>query len=400
VSVFDQLVGQEPVVTQLTAAAEAAGRVVAGEDAGTAAMTHAWLFTGPPGSGRSVAARAFAAALQCRDGGCGHCEACAQALGGTHVDVSVVVPEGLTIGVGDAGNPRPDTARYIVAHAHRKPTAGRWMVTLIEDADRLTPDASNAMLKAVEEPPPRGVMLLCAPSTENVSATLRSRCRLVPLRTPPTDAVERMLVAEGVDPAMAAFAARAAQGHIGRARRLATDEQARRERRDVLALPRSLGGVGAALTAARDLVDAAESESARLTAGRDESERASLSTALGAGATGKGYTGGAPRGGAGALKELEKRQKSRGTRTQRDALDRALVDLAAFYRDVLQVQLGTGTELVHVDLAEQTAAIARATSPEATLRRIDAVLACRVAVDANVAPLLAVEALALQLRTG
>ena len=136
----------------------------------------------------------------------------------------------------------------------------------------------------------------------------------------------------------------------------------------------------------------------RLTTGRDAAERESLSTALGVGATGKGVTG--ARGSAGALKELERTQKSRGTRTQRDALDRALVDLAAFYRDVLQLQLGTGVPLVHGDLSDQAAAIARATSAPATLRRIDAVLACREALDANVAPLLAVEAMALALRTG
>jgi len=202
-----------------------------------------------------------------------------------------------------------------------------------------------------------------------------------------------------VDPAMAAFAAQAAQGHIGRAKRLATDEEARRERRDVLSLPRSLQGVGSALTAARDLVDAAQAEATALTSSRDVVEKESLANALGAGATGKGVTG-ATRAGAGALKELERRQKSRGTRTSRDALDRALVDLAAFYRDVLQVQLGTRTALVHADLREQAAVIARATSPESTLRRIDAVLACREALEANVAPLLAVEAMALALRTG
>jgi DNA polymerase-3 subunit delta' len=393
-SVFDGLVGQERVVAELEAAADAAARVVAGDTdrSVTGAMTHAWLFTGPPGSGRSVAARAFAAALQCDRAGCGHCEACVQADGGTHVDVSVVVPEGLSIGV--------DEAREMVAHGQRRPALGRWLVTVVEDADRLTDEAANALLKAIEEPPPRGVLLLCAPSVEDVLPTIRSRCRLVQLRTPPVEAITRVLVEAGVDEAMAAFAARAAQGHIGRARRLATDEDARRERRDVLALPRSLQGVGSALTAARDLVDAASAEADRATRERDVAERASLATALGAGATGKGLTGSAPRGGAGALKELERRQKSRGTRTQRDVLDRALVDLAAFYRDVLHLQLGTGVPLVHADLAEQASTIARATSAESTLRRIDAVLACREAVDANVAPLLAVEAMALALRTG
>ncbi|MCW2723182.1 MAG: polymerase delta prime subunit [Frankiales bacterium] len=392
-SVFDDLVGQQPVVAQLQAAADAAGRIVAGNDRGSSAMTHAWLFTGPPGSGRSVAARAFAAALQCEQGGCGHCAACTQALGGTHPDVAVVVPEGLHLLVNDA--------REVILRSSRAPTRGRWQVTLIEDADRMEERTSNTLLKAVEEPPPHGVLLLCAPSVEDLLPTIRSRCRLVPLRTPPFEAVAEVLVRrDGIDPAMAAFAARAAQGHIGRARRLARDEQARRERSDVLSLPRSLQGIGSAMQAAKDLVDAAQAEAARLTGDRDTAEKEALSTALGGGATGKGYTGGTPRGGAGALKDLEKRQKSRGTRTSRDALDRALVDLAAFYRDVLTIQLRTGTALIHDDLGEQAATIARATSPESTVRRIDAVLACRTALEGNVAPLLAVESMALALRTG
>ena len=387
-SVFDDLVGQEVVVAQLQAAAGAAARFLAGEPEGAGGMTHAWLFTGPPGSGRSIAARAFAAALQCERGtGCGHCQACAQSLTGAHPDVAVIVPEGLHL--------RIDDAREIITRSSRAPTRGRWQITLIEDADRMEERTSNTLLKAIEEPPPHGVLLLCAPSVEDLLPTIRSRCRLVPLRTPPADAVSGVLVRrDGVDPAMAAFAARAAQGHIGRAKRLATDEDARRERREVLSLPRSLQGVGAALVAAKSLVEAG-----RLTKDRDAVEKESLSTALGAGATGKGVTGAARRS-AGAIKELEKRQKSRGTRTQRDALDRALVDLAAFYRDVLQVQLATGAELVHGDLAEQTGTIARATTPESTLRRVDAVLACREALDANVNPLLAVEAMALALRTG
>ena len=391
-SVFADLVGQEPVVAQLRAAAAGAARLRAGEPEGGGGMTHAWLFTGPPGSGRSIAAKAFAAALQCDTGeGCGHCEPCRQVLTGAHPDVALIVPEGLSIGVGDA--------RRIILRSAHAPTRGRWQVTLIEDADRLTEDASNALLKALEEPPAHSVLLLSAPGAEDLLPTIRSRCRLSPLRTPPAEAVARVLVErDGVDPAMAAFAARAAQGHIGRAKRLATDEDARRERRDVLALPRSLQGVGSALGAAKNLVDAAQAEATELTTGRNAAEKESLSTALGVGATGKGVTG--ARGSAGALKELEKRQKSRGTRTQRDALDRALVDLAAFYRDVLQQQLGTGTALVHGDLREQSAAIARATSAESSLRRIDAVLACREALDANVAPLLAVEAMALALRTG
>jgi len=391
VTVFDALVGQDRVVAHLRAAAQAAGRAVAGAD-DTAEMTHAWLFTGPPGSGRSVAARAFAAALQCPDAGCGHCTDCHQALGGTHPDVAVVDTEGLHIKI--------KLAREIVARSSRAPTRGRWQVTVVEDADRMEERTSNTVLKAVEEPPPHSVLLLCAPTAEDLLPTIRSRCRRVVLGTPAVDAVTALLVSEGVDQPMAAFAARASQGHIGRARRLATDEQARHERAEALRLALSLQTVGSALAAAANLVSAAKDESARLTSARNEEERAELATALGAGATGKGLTGRTPRGGAGMLKELEDAQKSRGTRAQRDALDRALTDLAAFYRDVLTVQLGTGAQPVHPDVVDRTAAVARSTTPESTLRRIDAVLACREALDANVAPLLAVEAMALALRAG
>ena len=392
-SVFDDLVGQEPVVAQLRAAVEAAGGAVSGQAAAAGAMTHAWLFTGPPGSGRSVAARAFACALQCPDRGCGTCVSCHQAQAGTHPDIAAPASDELHL--------RVDAARELILRASRAPVRGRWQVILVEDADRMTDEATNALLKALEEPHPRCVFLLCAPSVEDLLPTVRSRCRVLPLRTPSAHAVARVLVdRDGVDPPMAAFAAQAGQGHIGRARRLATREDARQERQDVLALPRSLQGVGSSLAAAKALVESAQEEAVRLTEPRDAAERAALSTALGGGATGTGYAGSAPRGGAAALKDLEKRQKSRGTRRSRDALDRALVDLAGFYRDVLTMQLRTGSTLVHADVGEQAATIARATSAEATVRRIEAILACRTALEGNVAPQLAVEAMALALRTG
>ena len=186
-SVFEDLVGQEAVVAQLQAAADAAARLVAGEPEGAGGMTHAWLFTGPPGSGRSIAARAFGAALQCERGtGCGHCTSCDQALSGAHPDVAVIVPEGLSLGVKEA--------REIITRSSRAPTRGRWQVTLIEDADRLTEDGTNALLKALEEPPPSSVILLSAPSVEDLLPTVRSRCRLAPLRTPPSEAVAEVLV--------------------------------------------------------------------------------------------------------------------------------------------------------------------------------------------------------------
>src|SRR5262245_10787803 len=317
--VFAALIGQDEAVETLRQATDAAAAIVRGEDAPAGAMTHAWLFTGPPGSGRSVAARAFAAALQCPNGGCGTCAACRTTLGGTHADVRFVVPEGLSIGVNEM--------RSLVLRAASAPTQGRWQVLLVEDADRLTEQAGNALLKAVEEPPPRTVFLLCTPSThpDDVSVTIRSRCRVVTLRQPPAAAVATVLVArDGTEPSHAAWAAAAAQGHVGRARRLAADPQARDRRAAVLGVPRRLTGIGACFEAASALIAAAEAEAEATVTELDARERSELEIALGAGGTGRGAAG-AIRGAAGVLKDLERRQKSRATRTQRDALDRALI---------------------------------------------------------------------------
>lgn len=360
-----------------------------------AGMTHAWIFTGPPGSGRSVAARAFAAALQCGDGsGCGTCPGCHTTMAGTHADVRLVVPEGLSIGVNEM--------RALVLRAASTPSGGRWQVVVIEDADRLTEAAGNALLKAVEEPPPRTVFLLCAPSIhpDDISVTIRSRCRVVPLRQPAPAAVAEVLVRrDGVEPDVASWAAAAAQGHVGRARRLARDPQARTRREAVLAVPRQLTGVGAAIDAAAALIGAAEAEAAALVADTDAAERAALETALGAGGTGR-RAASAFRGAVGQVKELERRQKSRATRAQRDALDRALVDLAGFYRDALTMALGAPVEPVHTDTASVAEAGARKWDADGVLRRLEAVLACRAAIEANVKPRIAVEAMMLALWKG
>ncbi len=383
-TVYDDLVGQGPVIEQLETAARAGAAALAGEAGG--GMTHAWLFTGPPGSGRSVAARAFAAALLCLDQGCGHCASCHQVLSGTHADVEVVRPAGLSYGVRET--------RALVLRAASSPTAGRWRIVLFEDADRSTEQAANALLKAIEEPPARTVWLLCSPSPDDLVITIRSRCRLVTLRTPPAGAVADVLVRrDGIEPGVAAEAARAAQGHIGRARRLATDEEARRRRADVLGVPGRLTGVGAAVMAAESLVRAAEAEAKASSSERDTEETVALRQALGESAKGR-----MPRGTAGALKELEDRQKSRATRMKRDALDRALLDLASYYRDALAVQLGAGVELVNADRSRELRSAGG--SPEATLRRLEAIMHCRERLEANVNPQLAVEAMAMALRNG
>jgi len=375
VSVWDDLVGQEE-----------AAAVLRGAVASPAQMTHAWLFTGPPGSGRSTAARAFAAALQCEDGGCGICHACRTVLGGTHADVQVVSTEKLGIDI--------DVVRSLVQSAQRRPAGGRWRVVLVEDADRMSERGSNVLLKAIEEPPERTVWLLCAPSSEDLVTTIRSRCRPVRLRVPPVEAVAELLVRrDGVDPVMAAHAARAAQSHIGLARRLARDEGARLRRREVLRMALEVRGVGDAVVSAGNLVDVAGEEASAATTERDAAERAALLRSLGAAATGA-----LPPALRSQVTQLEKDQKARATRSKRDVLDRALVDLASLYRDVLVVQLGAGVDLVNVELRAEVERLAAAAPPELTLRRLDAIGLARERIGANVNPLLAVEAMALALR--
>jgi DNA polymerase-3 subunit delta' len=380
-AVFGALAGQDAVVAELAAAASG----------GPGAITHAWLFTGPPGSGRSVAARSFAAAVLCDAHGCGHCPSCRQVAAGSHADLLLVRPDGLSYGV--------KQTRDLVLRAATAPVYGRWRVVLFEDADRATEQAANALLKAIEEPAPRTIWLLCAPSAADLPTTIRSRCRLVTLRIPPTAAVADVLVAEGVDQELALAAARAAQGHIGRARRLATDPEAAQRRAAVLRIPMQATGLGPALAAAASLVKAADAEAAAATAELDEPERDALRRAFGEGSTGKGVAA-AIRGGAGALKDLEDRQKSRATRLKRDSLDRALLDLAGFYRDVLAVQFGADVELANAGQRDDLERFAVASTPEATVRKIQAIMACRERLAASVAPLLAVEEMTLALAAG
>jgi DNA polymerase III subunit delta' len=376
--VWAELIGQTSAVATLQ-------RAVAGQPH---AMSHAWLLTGPPGSGRSNAARAFAAALQCSSGGCGQCTECRTSLSGAHPDVTLVRTELLSIGV--------DEVRELVRRSAMSPTLGRWQVIVIEDADRITERGADALLKSIEEPAPRTVWILCAPTTDDVVATIRSRCRLLTLQTPTIPAVTRLLqTRDGIEPELAAYAARIAQGHIGRARVLARDEGARKRRQEVLQIPFQLQGLGACLTAAARLVEASSAEAAEATAELDARERAALEEALGF-----GTKGARPRQAQAAIKELEEQQRARTKRFQRDAIDRTLTELTGFYRDVLSIQTGSGAPLINEDLKPQIVVLARKSSPESTLHRIDALLGCRTALEGNVAPLLAVEAALIGLVEG
>jgi len=374
-SVWDGLVGQEPAIAELQCA------VVDPQ-----AMTHAWLFTGPPGSGRSNLARAFAAALQCEQGGCGTCHACTTVRSGTHPDVTVVATEGVNILI--------DAVRPLVELAQRSPSEGRWRVILVEDADRLVEKTSNVLLKALEEPAARTVWMLCAPSPQDVLVTLRSRSRAVALRVPPVEAVVDLLVArDGIDREVAEVAARAAQSHVGIARRLARDPEARRRRSDVLQVAARIRGVGDAVLAAGDLVATAQADAKAATEERDAAERAALLRTLGA----EGATTIPPAVRA-QVRQLEEDQKRRATRAQRDVLDRAMLDLLSLYRDVLVVQLGADVSLVNLDHDATVRELAAASTPEQTLRRMDAINQARTRLEGNVAPLLAVEAMAIALR--
>ncbi len=375
-SVWDDVVGQSVTVATLTRAID-----------DPAAMTHAWLLTGPPGSGRSTAARAFAAALQCPVDGCGTCRECRTAVEGTHADVTVLATEGLSIKV--------EQARELAGVAALRPSVGPWRVILVEDADRLTERAADALLKALEEPAERTVWLLCAPSLEDVIVTIRSRCRHVRLRTPPVDAVAGLLQRrDGIEAPMALYAARAAQCHVGLARRLARDEGARIRRRDVLRLAGRIEDVADAVAAASDLAGIAAEESGASMTERDRAEKERLLATLGADAGSRTQ----PPHVRAQVAALEREQKARATRLARDVVDRSLVDLLAMYRDALVLRLGTPVGLINEDLRGDVEVVARAFDEVGLLTAMDAIGVARERIAANVPPLLALEAMAVSLR--
>ena len=383
-SVFDSLIGQEQAVSALKRAASDATKVIVGERGD--AMSHAWLITGPPGSGRSSAAIAFAQALVCPNNGCGTCNECRNARTGGHPDVEVIRTEGLSIKV--------EEVRELLTRVAWAPSMGGWRVVVMEDADRLTESAANALLKAIEEPGNRTVWLLCAPTLHDVLPTIRSRCRHLQLRTPSTEAVASVLRdRDGIAPGMAEFAARVSQGHIGRAKYLATNDTVRSNRNTIMQLPLRLGSLAAAFEAAQKLVDLATTEANASSDERDEKEIAALQEAYGKGATGRGMA----TGGAKAVKELEKEQKSRATRMVRDSIDGALLDIATFYRDVMMVQSGSAEALINTDMIDEINRYANAHPSHTTIDKINAIMQARTNLAHNAAPLLTCEALMCRL---
>lgn len=379
-SVFDQLVGQDRVVATLRHTLTTPG-----------AMTHAWLITGPPGSGRSVAARAFAAALQCEEEGepgCGRCQACRMVMVGSHPDVRIVDTEQTFIKV--------DEARELVVEAQARPSLGRWRVIIVEDADRLNDHSANTMLKALEEPPARTLWLLCAPSLDDVLVTIRSRCRHLRLGSPSVDAVAGLLMArDGIEAPMAHYAARAAQSHIGIARRLATDETARNRRRAITSIPLELTGVGAALRAAAGLVEEAGQGAKATSEDYARAQREELLTQLGVDPTARTQ----PPAVRAHLKRLDDRLKAEARRQQHDSYDAALTDLASVYRDALLLASGAGetVALINATEPELVGRLARAFDPEGLLQALETIGLARQRLIANGAPLLVLEAMMIGL---
>ena len=380
-TVWSSLVGQQHTIETLQ-------RAVAGHG-----MTHAWLFTGPPGSGRSNAAIAFAAALQCESGtGCGECHACRTALAGSHPDVSVTRSETSMLYIKDM--------RGLVHRSALAPVEKRHQVMIIEDADRLG-DASgrtgNTLLKAIEEPTPKTVWLLCAPTVEDVLPTIRSRCRHVSLATPTATDVARFLVERhGVSESVAAFAARASQGHIGRARALASDEKTRNRRREVVALPGGLTSLGACLNAAANLVDIAKDETAALTESSNARDLLDLEALYGddrKAKTSRPYRA--------SLRELQHAQKQREKRRVMDVIDRGLMDIMSVYRDAIMLQTGGTGDLVNEEVRGAVTDLARRSTPEDNIRRIDKIFAAREQMmEFNTTPLLALESMMVSLKVG
>ena len=365
-SVFDELVGQDDVVTQLKYALHSPG-----------AMTHAWLFTGPPGSGRSNAARAFAAALI--SGGEEPNDVTARVLKGHHESLTIMSTQKSVIAI--------DEVRELVTRAQSAPMNSPWRVVIIEDADRMSERTANVLLKAIEEPPPHTVWLLCAPSPIDVLTTIRSRCRPVRLRIPSRDAVAQLLMErDHVDEDRAKWAAAVAQNHIGRAKYMALNESAGEERRQILAIPGKLSSVGATIRLAGRIVDeAAETAKSRVEE-RNASERADLMATLGVESEKS-----IPASARSQVRKLEEEQKRRSVRARNDELDRIFLELMSLYRDILMHQLGIREGWINAGEVDLIAEQANRDGPDTTLLRIDAITEARRRLQTNMSPVLIVE---------
>lgn len=379
--VWDELIGQSEAIAVVEAAAASTAK--GGSD--DSSMTHSWLITGPPGSGRSNLAYAFATALLSTGPDADEATR-AQVAARTHPDLGVLATDRVIISI--------DEVRQLVATSQFSPSVGRYRVMIIEDADRMAERTSNVLLKALEEPPPRTVWILCAPSEADLIPTIRSRVRSVRLRVPSIDDVADLLVRrDGVEPELAVRAARQAQSHIGMAHRLATNADARERRERTLELALGIRSVSDAVVGAAELLELAKADAEAITVEREAQERDAALRSLGI------EPGGTiPAALRSQLKSLEEDQKRRATRSLRDGIDRIMVDLLSLYRDILLLQLGVGDELINLPIRDRLVAAAGASMAPETLATMDAIAIARRRIESNVAPALALEAMLVTAR--
>lgn len=364
----------------LRGAAESAMR---GND--TNQMTHAWLLTGPAGSGRSTLAFAFASALISGQPDSNSATQ-TQIDARTHPDLHVLTTEGVIIKIGDV--------REVVKRSHFAPSAGRFRVIVVEDADRMTEHTSNVLLKELEEPLATTVWILCAPSEADLLPTIRSRVRSVRLSTPAIETVAALLQERlGVSAELAEQSARLAQSHVGMASRLASSDEARARREETLRLALTVHNTREAVEAAARMLAIAGEDSSAVTQERNATERDRAFRSLGL-EPGQAI----PPALRSQIKALEDDQKRRATRGLRDGIDRILTDLGSVFRDVLLVQLGADLALVNTELDEELRHAASIASPADTLRTLDAIAEARTRIESNVQPVLALEAMLISAR--
>jgi len=381
-TVWDELTGQSEAI-EVFKAAVAASRAGGTDDA---AMTHSWLITGPPGSGRSNLAYAFATALLSPGTPDGDAATRAQVNARSHPDLSVLATERVIISI--------DEVRTLLSSSFYSPSVGRYRVMVIEDADRMTERTSNLLLKALEEPPPRTVWILCAPSEADLIPTIRSRVRSVRLRVPDVEQVAALIARrDGIDQATATRAAREAQSHIGMAHRLATNADARARREQTLQIALGIHSVSDAVMATTSLLALAGDDAKAITEERDAEEREGALRSLGI------EPGGTiPPALRAQLKNLEEDQKRRATRSLRDGIDRIMVDLLSLYRDILLLQLGVTSDPINLSIYPDLITASQSSTPQETLATMDAIATARKRIESNVTPTLALEAMLMSAR--
>lgn len=376
-SVWDSLVGQKPVIDMLS-------RIAQGDPS---QITQSWLICGPPGSGRSNMARAFAAALESPDHGMSAepTRVTQQVLAGTHPDVTVLTTNKVTIGI--------DQVREIITTSEQMPATAPWRIIIIEDVDRMLERTTNVLLKEIEEPAEHCIWLLCAPSAQDVLPTIRSRTRIVNLAVPSTQAVAGFLTSTtNVEPKVAQRAARLAEGHIGIAKLYATDERVMSDRDELVVGVLNLARASDAVLLAGNLIDnakaQAEADANRITAGQEAEFRR---------INGLAPNDRIPPKLRGAFNQIAKKDdvKRLVTRRTRDVLDRALNSIASIYRDVavLQNNAEDSVGLINLENRSPIAELSVRLNRAGAVTRLDEVAHARKRLAGNGNPLLVFESL-------